>query len=748
MINMELPISTIHRHPEQNLFAVGGKSFTKLIKLNEDGEFKLQKILKATKSSNKQGTSDMQFNPFFNTILASTTLLNSQILIWDYIQSNHDKLVTNIGNHDQLINRLNWNTKNPKLLASCSQDGYIKIFDFKNVPNDKSPVIKIHNRDKIRDCQFSPFDEHLLLASYNSGLIKLFDTRNTSISVKDYYKHEADVLSIDWCPINKDKFVAGSMDKQFTIWDVGDNEPCRSYKTNFGVSRVKFWKKNPQYILTSFQTNNNFASLWNLEIQNIAEYTYKGHKDVVTGFCWDITETKLITGSKDSKIIIHDFYNGNRPLDNFFTNFCKLTDETHLIYYTDLLPTKKSLDKLPDDFEPLYKQNSNKKFILFYKRIKLNWTYDRNTVNEVLKRFKYIVRVEVLRDLCFSNTNENNNSNNISTFEINNNDCSSTFINNNNNNNINNNNISILNQSQGKINMNNSYYKNNYTNNRSNTNYINNNNNKNINDNNNNNSNNLNNNKYNINHTSSNPNLNEKNINKNNYNINNTTKRYIHLNKFDSITEIIRSLIQYNLKLSQNFNLYHYYLVFNELEFLTKSKYFEQNYVDETVNNNLDNKNQLLYGILMNNVLQIINFLIENNNDIILAALVTYIFQDYFNFENKFLTRIQYNCVEYVRSFKLYTHAAKLTKFTHSETVKKLFNKNTLIILSCKNCNAKYDSTKPGICNGCELPFVCNVCNINCQGGLVQMNFGCSHGGHPNHLSEWYNAHHACPKKY
>ncbi len=29
--------------------------------------------------------------------------------------------------------------------------------------------------------------------------------------------------------------------------------------------------------------------MWNINIDNIPEYIYKGHKDAVAGFCWDLT---------------------------------------------------------------------------------------------------------------------------------------------------------------------------------------------------------------------------------------------------------------------------------------------------------------------------------------------------------------------------------------------------------------------------------------------------------------------------
>ena len=97
------------------------------------------------------------------------------------------------------------------------------------------------------------------------------------------------MLSIDWHPKFDNIFVSGSMDKTINIWEIGQKSPIFSYTSNDSISRVKFWVKNPQYILSSYQTNNFYVSMWNINIDNIPEYIYKGHKDAVAGFCWDLS---------------------------------------------------------------------------------------------------------------------------------------------------------------------------------------------------------------------------------------------------------------------------------------------------------------------------------------------------------------------------------------------------------------------------------------------------------------------------
>lgn len=307
MLNLESPLSTICRNcgkidstksessKTSDLFAVGGKSVMKVIKLTENNEFKVHKVLKIARTSNKNGTTDIAWNNFHDNILASTTLLNSNVLVWDINQISIEKQSQKLGSHSQIINRLNWSHFNPDLLASCSQDGLLNIWNRNNKPD--VPAISMFHKDKIRDCQFSPFNENLIMACYMSGNIKLWDLRNHEKAVKEFIRHETDVLTIDWHPVLENVFASGSMDKNLFVWDINSNntgtsqsEPIISYKTSHGISRLKWWKKNPQYIISSYQTNNFYASLWNVNIDNMPEYTYKGHEDVITGFCWDLSE--------------------------------------------------------------------------------------------------------------------------------------------------------------------------------------------------------------------------------------------------------------------------------------------------------------------------------------------------------------------------------------------------------------------------------------------------------------------------
>ena len=116
------------------------------------------------------------------------------------------------------------------------------------------------------------------------------------------------------------------MDKNIYIWNINQDNPFMGYRTSNGTSRMKWFSANPQYIISSYQINNVYTSMWNINVQDIPEYKFTGHKDVVTGFCWDTSNTRLITCAKNGTVLVKKFSEGLRFFDNISTSIVKFSD--------------------------------------------------------------------------------------------------------------------------------------------------------------------------------------------------------------------------------------------------------------------------------------------------------------------------------------------------------------------------------------------------------------------------------------
>jgi len=147
-------------------------------------------------------------------------------------------------------------------------------------------------------------------------------------------------MSVDWHPNEENIFVSGSMDRNLVIWNKENKEPIKIYKSSHGTSKIKWYHKNPKYFFSSYQTSNPNASMWNLDIDNMPEYIFKGHKEVVSGFCTDKSEKGLITCSNDGFCYLHNLDSGFRPVDNLCTNFTRFTPFGDIISFNEKKPKK------------------------------------------------------------------------------------------------------------------------------------------------------------------------------------------------------------------------------------------------------------------------------------------------------------------------------------------------------------------------------------------------------------------------
>ena len=166
----------------------------------------------------------------------------------------------------------------------------------------------------------------------------------------------------------------------------------------------------------------------------------------------------------------------------------------------------------------------------------------------------------------------------------------------------------------------------------------------------------------------------------------------------------IRKIINHNIIFAvEKLKNFHHIAIWNQLKFLVESETFKL--IDQMEDKEYS---ELMLEIFTNNIIECIEFLTDNYNDIWLACIISYIFQDVFNLTKKKVLRIQYEAFENLKRYKFYNISAKLMKFALYEELKSN-KKNTLFLMSCKKCNSVYDGTIIGSCNNCKTKIKCQI---------------------------------------
>ena len=405
MIKIDLPIKkndkvfsklSMERNPFNNKFYLLGTNIFKLYELSNDN--KIIELKVGFQRTIKQAT----WGRFKKNILYIYDSMN--ILYFKNVAQNNIHKFENIKNFGNEILKMSINCKD-SIIALCYKNNNICLYDLEK----KKEITTICRENlRIRDCQFSPINENYFLISGDVGNIYLYDISNFSLPIKDFFSEAKDILSVDWHPTKENLFCSGGMDNFIRIWNINNNNrrPIAEFKTLEGCSKVCFLKSNPNYIISSYQTNNYNINIWSIKFRDIPEYRYTGNENNIIGFDTDYEGTRILSIDRTATLIINYLNKGERILDDITTNIIKFNNNNELYCFHDnkvfkenLSETKakdysKTNDKIKNDNSLITnlkktKENINSIYMLNFnqKEIQLmNKTTSKEDINLNLKK--------------------------------------------------------------------------------------------------------------------------------------------------------------------------------------------------------------------------------------------------------------------------------------------------------------------------------------------------------------------------
>mmetsp|Transcript_10109 Transcript_10109/g.18577 ORF Transcript_10109/g.18577 Transcript_10109/m.18577 type:complete len:1276 (-) Transcript_10109:194-4021(-) len=110
--------------------------------------------------------------------------------------------------------------------------------------------------------------------------------------------------------------------------------------------------------------------------------------------------------------------------------------------------------------------------------------------------------------------------------------------------------------------------------------------------------------------------------------------------------------------------------------------------------------------------------------------------------------------IDLLQQLQVFSVAARIISVYKPHDTERYFTSTSQIPEGCSNCQktdpknfiVKTDNTTfKGVCSGCHLPVSrCSICEQLVRGTYVWCQ-GCGHGGHLDHLSEWFATEKTCP---
>ncbi|XP_024939455.1 GATOR complex protein WDR59 isoform X2 [Cephus cinctus] len=318
-------VVTEHRDLQANTMAVdatgnyvllAGRRYFAIKQLDEGTD-----ALRKFQRQSKYEVGSAEWNPTLINCHLCAISSNTRVEILSFAGGGGYDLTTthSLRAHTRVVSDLNWHPKEPDILASCSIDTFIHIWDIRD---QRRPCLSLSavGSSQVRWNGLSPHT----LATAHDGDVKIWDQRKGNSPVQYIAAHLTKIHGLDWCPFQQNQLATSSQDCTVKIFDVSNPRRAESIlTTNSPVWRARytpFGEGLVTIVVPQLRRGENSLLLWNTSNLGTPIYTFVGHTDVVLEFQWrhqklESNDFELITWSKDQCLRIF-------KIDPFLQKLC------------------------------------------------------------------------------------------------------------------------------------------------------------------------------------------------------------------------------------------------------------------------------------------------------------------------------------------------------------------------------------------------------------------------------------------
>eukprot|EP00039_Didymoeca_costata_P002992 m.64365 g.64365 ORF g.64365 m.64365 type:complete len:765 (-) comp11644_c0_seq2:2086-4380(-) len=314
-IDLKAPIDAMSMSPDRTRVIVAGRKLLRIVTSDKDGTELVEQSLGKARSSNVKFCTDVVWHPLesYSHKIATATY-NGHIILYDLHHQNRENIV--IEAHRGSINEITYNPLETHTLLSAAQgrESTVKRWDTRTRSEAASYKIK----DSARSVAWDIHNCHQFAAGLDQGVVQIWDARNASIWISKIPAHSGPVYTLSWHPLYRNRLATGARDTFIHIWDLtkSASTPAVSIQTIASVGRVVWRPEHHTQLASCANIHDYTINVWDLQRPFVPYMSFHRHKLEVSDILWDQHGRHvLLSASKDQTLAVNLVDSAVKPQD-------------------------------------------------------------------------------------------------------------------------------------------------------------------------------------------------------------------------------------------------------------------------------------------------------------------------------------------------------------------------------------------------------------------------------------------------
>lgn len=145
----------------------------------------------------------------------------SKLHIWEPTPAGRWAVSAAYKGHEASVEDIQWSPTEETVLATCSVDKTIKVWDTRE-PSRPMLSVEAHSSD-VNVISWNKATTYMLASGGDDGALRIWDLRQFSpgcAPVANFAYHKAPITAVEWCPHEASSLATSSSDHQVAVWDL------------------------------------------------------------------------------------------------------------------------------------------------------------------------------------------------------------------------------------------------------------------------------------------------------------------------------------------------------------------------------------------------------------------------------------------------------------------------------------------------------------------------------------------------